>query len=99
PTVPSPLSLHDALPILTVVTEFDHDPAAAHLLRDRSRRSRTGERVQDPLAGLGRDVDDALEEPLRLRRGERLNVGQQLAQVIPPDRKSTRLNSSHVKIS
>src|SRR5690606_17100566 len=44
-----------------VVAEFDHDPAAAHLLRDRTRGSRPCERVQHPLTRPSCDVDDSLE--------------------------------------
>src|SRR5690349_22411008 len=82
-SIRSTLSLHDALPI-SVHGDVD-DPLAV------------GVEDHAALQGAGRvvQVDD------RLRRATQGLVGAQLDQhpAAPRDRKSTRLNSSHVEIS
>src|SRR5690606_41820619 len=90
------LSLHDALPILQRASRRGgavgeerhlrgrrHPAGAARGVARRDARAPDG----DAVAQHGRDGDrgDAPREPDRRRRA--------------PDRKSTRLNSSHVKIS
>src|SRR5690606_41797351 len=85
----SPLSLHDALPISAGQAPFVQAVADAQFGRGRHPRQQRLDRIAG-LAQLPR---------LRLQQAEslldhRLVVGQRLQ-----DRKSTRLNSSHVKIS
>src|SRR5690606_39779277 len=90
PTVPSPLSLHDALPIY----RLDDDRAvAAQALHERSRL--VG-RLQDRRAGSHRHVASQREFPGRGLVAEGLERSRRGPD---EDRKSTRLNSSHVKIS
>src|SRR5690606_41964347 len=86
PTAIYTLSLHDALPIYADVDSAQPQPAQGRPLR------RLG-----PLAGV--EVDEAVqvlagENPAR-HPEERFQALQGKGQ----DRKSTRLNSSHVKIS
>lgn len=47
-----------------VIAHFHPDPAAAHLVRDRRRGARAEETVEDEVAGVGGDVQDALDETL-----------------------------------
>src|SRR5690606_41945567 len=86
PSAPYPLSLHDALPISRALVE----PA----LRLRAAARSLLHRLFDHAAE---------EEPRRARaraRQERTGVRQPgRASCAHEDRKSTRLNSSHVKIS
>src|SRR5690606_41866739 len=88
PTYISPLSLHDALPILLIATP---PPAVAYPQVAGSDRTSTSSLC-------------ALEQTSRLRqRRERYRL-HPLRERVPlrtgvEDRKSTRLNSSHVKIS
>src|SRR5699024_12263396 len=76
-------SLHDALPIY----EGEDEPAA----------DQADEQLRHPPEGLGwgRDGDDPLQPPGHLRHEALLGSSR----TIPVDRKSTRLNSSHVSIS
>src|SRR5699024_11741235 len=82
----SPLSLHDALPILPGLS---------------------GPAVPAPLRGGGPDLPPADQPYLRdhqpprhLRRhARRAGAAGQSDRFVRPDRKSTRLNSSHVSIS
>src|SRR5690606_42065377 len=92
------LSLHDALPICADPPVLDgaaHDPAE-HLSGNRQRkpdpRGADGLRASDQAAGGGQHLPrrHAVEE---LRRHPSWAGG------VLRDRKSTRLNSSHVKIS
>src|SRR5690606_40039007 len=88
----SPLSLHDALPIL-----LDRDaPAVGQLLHrhvERALRQRQIALADDVLVGH-RGSGGGVEGLVVLDpEGDRGEVPVQL------DRKSTRLNSSHVKIS
>src|SRR5690606_40117479 len=79
----STLSLHDALPIL------EGPPRR----RGRARHHRWGRDSTD--RGGGRHADGQPDRAAGARRG-----GTRRARVAPRlDRKSTRLNSSHVKIS
>src|SRR5204863_9019838 len=88
---PYTLSLHDALPI-------SRRPAgAAHLVR-RHRRHRR-HRGARPLARLGLCRDQGGLSPLLSFRGEGRGEGLVASRSSPADRKSTRLNSSHVEIS
>src|SRR5439155_14848122 len=78
-----PLSLHDALPIFAVVEPMAHDSA------DHRVGLTEGQAPPDQIIGeIGRG-------------GEVLAGGcaHPPARTSPPDRKSTRLNSSHVAIS
>src|SRR5690606_40898891 len=82
-----PLSLHDALPICTAVAAS----SAAKAWRSRSPRStlsRRRKKRSDGIQALG---------AVRLESASAISGSAGL--VSPPDRKSTRLNSSHVKIS
>src|SRR5690606_41029539 len=88
PTEIHPLSLHDALPILDPVGQ----PGLHQLLFDRPRL-RVGAVEHGVVAGIGALGDglaDAFDDEAGLVH---LVVGG------VEDRKSTRLNSSHVKIS
>src|SRR5690606_41663995 len=79
-----PLSLHDALPIC----------------RRRDAPVRAGARL---VPRLRRPLDPGARGPLRSRGRHLRRRVARVAAVLPPyarrDRKSTRLNSSHVKIS
>src|SRR5690606_39521066 len=87
PTDVSTLSLHDALPISAVAG----DPGRRGQRDDAAALPElAGERLVHPQRG--EDVDG--EEVVPAVRG---HVGEQF--VAQEDRKSTRLNSSHVKIS
>src|SRR5207302_8850123 len=90
------LSLHDALPIFLVVVDGDGD---------LDRRLATG----DPLIGMtGRGGAVAISNHRKRAVGIELRVVEprrgdrrlcRVAAIVRGDRKSTRLNSSHVKIS
>src|SRR2546427_3394049 len=85
----SPLPLHDALPISR--SRAGHAGAAASLSSPPTRRhARRSARAAPRSAGRG-----------RRRRARRtcLRVGGELSDAAAPDRKSTRLNSSHSQIS
>src|SRR5207302_11011960 len=86
-----PLSLHDALPIFRCVVGSD-DQARAHDECTLPER-----RDHEPLGGgLGRPICLAGALVLTHRKhGVTLHLGNGVV----GDRKSTRLNSSHVKIS
>src|SRR5690606_41462049 len=84
PPEPSPLSLHDALPILRSTGEIDEVDA-----RGASRPDQVG-KDRDGVARL-----DQADVSLQVG-GLEPNVGLEAG---GSDRKSTRLNSSHVKIS
>src|SRR5690606_41205192 len=96
PTHTSPLSLRDALPIywdllirMAEVTDFELAPFVAtryDVWEDRTDRITINEPLGYRYAVLGKHLVDwpAVEAAAAQRR---------------PDRKSTRLNSSHVKIS
>src|SRR5690606_42134724 len=97
PRATSPPSLHDALPICDAGHEV-HTPTLTGL----SERAH----LLSPQVGLDTHTEDVVRllDVLRLR--DVILVGHSYAgQVITavadrrPDRKSTRLNSSHVKIS
>ena len=45
-------------------------PATAHLLRHGSRGPRASKAIEDEITRVGADMDDALQQPLRLRRCE-----------------------------
>src|SRR5690606_40850853 len=84
PTEPNTPPLHDALPISRLqVAELDA------VLGQRAQQPRDGSRLVLRVERVHELVTRAgqLERKRRERRGDR------------PDRKSTRLNSSHVKIS
>src|SRR5690606_41304011 len=87
------LSLHDALPICPRLERLVHDdgadPAQVVVGRDAGVEDANGHKGHEPrLAGLDRAVEDVdLRDEASRRRDPR------------QDRKSTRLNSSHVKIS
>src|SRR5690606_42015799 len=77
------LSLHDALPIFHDRAERPVLQAIRHDDRDLDRD--LGLQLADAVAGAGRAAAEAPWRPARRAH--------------PRDRKSTRLNSSHVKIS
>src|SRR5690606_41628664 len=87
PTQLHPLSLHDALPILTIRADRDGNPTGVHTL-DGYNPDAVSTAVLICEAHLQPVIVDACGNPLNLGRTVRLL-----------DRKSTRLNSSHVKIS
>src|SRR5690606_41488280 len=97
PTILS-LSLHDALPIY----ERDAAPVAAR------EDGIAGEEHTAPVGGVGPEGDGASwEVPTDLAQAQSRDRGRRAGPVRddrigprdPLDRKSTRLNSSHVKIS
>ena len=45
---------------VAVLAQLHHDPAAAHLVGDSAGGARTGERVEDELAGIGSDFNNTL---------------------------------------
>ena len=49
-----------------VLAALDAHPAPPHLVRHRRGRAAAEERVEDPVAGVGRHREDAREEPLGL---------------------------------
>ena len=53
-----------------VLAHLDADPAAAHLVSDGGGRAGAEERIEDEVARVGGDMDDALEKPFRFRSGE-----------------------------
>src|SRR5436309_8233436 len=79
------LSLHDALPILDVILNVACGEDAGDV---RARRSR----IRSEITGL------VVVEPVEEERGGRV-VADGDEHRVRVDRKSTRLNSSHVKIS
>src|SRR5690606_42052830 len=97
-TPPSPLSLHDALPIFRYAALLHlSDPflrqtsALPHALRNRKGQARIHTRLIDQVQ---HDIVAAADD--RLDRA--CTVADQFL-CVAEDRKSTRLNSSHVKIS
>src|SRR5690606_41500756 len=82
---PYPLSLHDALPILAVLSGMSVQDLAEAITRQE-----TGLLTRVP--GIGKKTAERLLLELRGKMGAELDVDVS-------DRKSTRLNSSHVKIS
>src|SRR5690606_40301612 len=95
PTETSPLSLHDALPIYATAHPWvrDHELKPKSVVREMVERAMTfGELVA--AYGLARSEGVLLRYLTDAYRA--------LGRLVPPhlrDRKSTRLNSSHVKIS
>src|SRR5207249_9845279 len=83
PTVTSPLSLHDALPICGLGLLYAPDPSS------------------QAACTIGGNVAENAGGPHCLKYGVTLNHVVALKVVLPngEDRKSTRLNSSHVSIS
>src|SRR5699024_12284613 len=93
-----PLSLHDALPILQHVAQRVHE--RVDVLEDRRARGERREGLRGiPPQSLRVAVDEVRAREARgeraLHRAELHRVGARLEE----DRKSTRLNSSHVSIS
>src|SRR2546430_10650424 len=86
-----PLSLHDPLPILALVG----DGGAAALERDRAAEEALEVRAAGLCIARVTGVAGEVLEELLARRGERAPDGPRAE----PDRKSTRLNSSHSQIS
>src|SRR5690606_41926117 len=97
-TVISPLSLHDALPIFA-----DFNEALRVLLNDRKKL--TGFMLDDIVEPVLNGAVDAngrpiwIESPLTIDENAVTRQGRLLGRPAGEDRKSTRLNSSHVKIS
>src|SRR5690606_39818392 len=95
----SPLSLHDALPICAAL---DGHVADRHAAFHRQRADRLAGELDD-VAGAagGADLaDDGEDDILRgdARRQLAVDPHQHVLGLLLEDRKSTRLNSSHVKI-
>src|SRR5207248_11723026 len=94
PHRPPPLSLHDALPILTA----DNPAALFHRPADVDFGRRLGERevarphAEHDVVALEEGLEERFERPLEVAERDRAVDHQ-------PDRKSTRLNSSHRTIS
>src|SRR5690606_41467187 len=87
------LSLHDALPILKMTGFEEMVPGRDHL--GRVGGVDTGVAAQQADVALTRDI-----RRVALRADQRTTVLAKLATAVRAgDRKSTRLNSSHVKIS
>ena len=55
---------------VAVLAQLDHDPAAAHLVGDGAGGAGASKGVEDKIAGIGRDVQNALEQALWLWRRE-----------------------------
>jgi hypothetical protein len=51
---------------VAMLAEFDHQPAAAHLMRDCARRAGTGEGVEHEVAGVSCDFDDMAQKSFGL---------------------------------
>src|SRR5690606_41985246 len=83
---PYPLPLHDALPIFPVILEGDEQ-----VLRPRKFTERECARLQ----GFPDDYRLDVVSSTRQYRA----IGNSICVPLGEDRKSTRLNSSHVKIS
>src|SRR5207249_10516607 len=88
-----PLSLHDALPILHDFARHGMDVDGLERERLRRRRREARERARDRV----QPVDFGQDPPGRL--GERRVEVPAVLLLALRDRKSTRLNSSHVSIS
>src|SRR5665647_1923207 len=56
---------------LAVLPKLHHDPAAAHLLRHRACRSRSGEGIEDPVTGFCGHLEHTGKETFGLRRVKR----------------------------
>src|SRR5690606_39411098 len=85
------LSLHDALPILRIQAKYERSLEVLNYLKKQGvNRTKSGIMI-----GLGETEDEVIETLHDLRKVnlDVVTIGQYL------DRKSTRLNSSHVKIS
>src|SRR5205085_12282866 len=89
PTHTHTLSLHDALPISWPIN-VEQLAAGKLLNRKRAARDRAGH------VGLSECAHRNIERPERHPHGHRSPGG---AEKLAPDRKSTRLNSSHSQIS
>src|SRR5690242_14369857 len=87
------LSLHDALPIYASARLRARKPARVNRYRDRAA-------LQPPLASLSRQ-ESGMQPTYyeRLLADEQLGLASILDGDIAQDRKSTRLNSSHMSIS
>src|SRR5690606_39802134 len=91
------LSLHDALPILA--TKYEADLEGYHAYKeylDQARSQKAEELLQ---LGMGEDqIKETLDKfGFEQEKAEAQKIGEQVRNA--KDRKSTRLNSSHVKIS
>src|SRR5207249_9489779 len=98
PTPLYTLSLHDALPISSSSTTSSSSSSTT----SSSTTSTTASSSSSTTSGVARDlVVGSIQEPrwldqTRISDSIEILVG---AQIYEPDRKSTRLNSSHVSIS
>src|SRR5690606_41570407 len=93
--LPAPLSLPAALPICGI--RSDQHVADPHAVRARTAQRALVEHVAGGLSPLVMQVHLALQVLTRV--GERQTVEVAVRPGAGEDRKSTRLNSSHVKIS
>src|SRR5690606_41261375 len=84
---PSPLSLHDALPILNQLIE-DREPVL-------DGRAEVGDLLAEGVEQRSARLEHLGQQRSQRRDDRRAEPGERGAE----DRKSTRLNSSHVKIS
>src|SRR5690606_39669930 len=90
------LSLHDALPILAVLLG-----RSAELRKDAAAHLGTIARLREQIDSLNarlKELDEELDS-LAPQPGAVQETLQRLRELSEQDRKSTRLNSSHVKIS
>src|SRR5690606_41252603 len=95
PTSIYPLSLHDALPIYDRTRQFVGQEINANHLRPVPEGSTVTGTARPVHIGRSSQVWNI---EIRNERGQLVCVSR-LTMAAVPDRKSTRLNSSHVKIS
>src|SRR5690606_42014878 len=91
------LSLHDALPILAIVTDVTHDTSTPKMSKNKEGDLKCGD---GPVVTYAPAVQNNLRELIIDAAEEKKIPFQRAASSrVTGDRKSTRLNSSHVKIS
>src|SRR5690606_41822517 len=92
-TAPDPLSLHDALPISKV------PPIRWAWKWWVEAMAKIAKRVAQSREGIDRNKAYPLDEALKILKERSKVKFDETVEVAMKDRKSTRLNSSHVKIS
>jgi hypothetical protein len=65
-----------------MLPQLDHDPAPPHLMRHRTGGAGAGEGVEDEVAGVGGNVNNPMQQSLRLWRFKWLYVWKKLVKVI-----------------
>ena len=63
-----------------MLAHFDADPPASHLVRDGSRGARAEEAVEDEVAGVGGDVENALDQALGFWRAKARRLTESILQ-------------------